>query len=72
MLLDSIEVGWGRDNPAFRQIFTSLFIPGGTPEQHATDRYLKLAAAIGCDVDGHPLDQRLPQRSLGTSSDQGC
>jgi pimeloyl-ACP methyl ester carboxylesterase len=25
--------GWGRDNPAFRQVFTSLFIPGGTPEQ---------------------------------------
>ena len=25
--------GWGQDNPAFRQIFTSQFIPGGTPEQ---------------------------------------
>jgi pimeloyl-ACP methyl ester carboxylesterase len=25
--------GWGRDNPAFRQVFTSAFIPGGTPEQ---------------------------------------
>ena len=25
--------GWGRDNPAFRQIFTSQFIPGGTTEQ---------------------------------------
>jgi pimeloyl-ACP methyl ester carboxylesterase len=25
--------GWGRENPAFRQIFTSLFIPDGTPEQ---------------------------------------
>jgi pimeloyl-ACP methyl ester carboxylesterase/DNA-binding winged helix-turn-helix (wHTH) protein len=28
-----VRHGWGRDNPAFRQIFTSLFIPGGTPEQ---------------------------------------
>ena len=28
-----IRDGWGQDNPAFRQIFTSLFIPGGTPEQ---------------------------------------
>jgi pimeloyl-ACP methyl ester carboxylesterase/DNA-binding CsgD family transcriptional regulator len=28
-----MRIGWGRDNPAFRQIFTSLFIPGGTPEQ---------------------------------------
>jgi pimeloyl-ACP methyl ester carboxylesterase/DNA-binding winged helix-turn-helix (wHTH) protein len=25
--------GWGQENPAFRQIFTSLFIPGGTHEQ---------------------------------------
>src|SRR5918997_1439875 len=25
--------GWGADNPAFRQMFTSLFVPDGTPEQ---------------------------------------
>ena len=25
--------GWGKENPAFRQLFTSLFIPGGTEEQ---------------------------------------
>src|SRR5215813_9178234 len=25
--------GWGQENPAFRQIWTSQFIPGGTPEQ---------------------------------------
>jgi pimeloyl-ACP methyl ester carboxylesterase/DNA-binding winged helix-turn-helix (wHTH) protein len=25
--------GWGQENPAFRQIFTSLFIPGATPAQ---------------------------------------
>jgi len=28
-----MRIGWGRTNPAFRQLFTSLFIPGGTPEQ---------------------------------------
>src|SRR2546421_5349127 len=28
-----MRIGWGRDNPAFRQLFTSLFIPGGTREQ---------------------------------------
>jgi pimeloyl-ACP methyl ester carboxylesterase/DNA-binding CsgD family transcriptional regulator len=33
LLLDLIELGWGRDNPAFRQVFTSLFIPDGSPEQ---------------------------------------
>jgi len=26
--------GWGQDNPAFRQMFTSLFIPSGTTEEY--------------------------------------
>ena len=26
------EVGWGLNNPAFRQMFTSLFVPRATPE----------------------------------------
>jgi len=25
--------GWGKENPAYRQIFTSLFLPDATPEQ---------------------------------------
>ncbi|HEX6997193.1 MAG TPA: alpha/beta fold hydrolase [Gammaproteobacteria bacterium] len=29
-----IEAGWGQSNPAFRQLFTSLFIPNATEEQH--------------------------------------
>lgn len=32
-MLTLIRHGWGRDNPAFRQMFTSSFIPGGTREQ---------------------------------------
>jgi pimeloyl-ACP methyl ester carboxylesterase/DNA-binding CsgD family transcriptional regulator len=32
-IVDLIRVGWGRDNPAFRQIFTSRFIPGGSDDQ---------------------------------------
>ena len=32
-LLTLILHGWGQDNPAFRQVFTSSFIPDGTPEQ---------------------------------------
>jgi pimeloyl-ACP methyl ester carboxylesterase len=28
-----MRVGWGQDNPAFRQMFTSQFIPGATKEQ---------------------------------------
>lgn len=27
------EMGWGSDNPAYRQIFTHTYIPGGTHEQ---------------------------------------
>jgi DNA-binding winged helix-turn-helix (wHTH) protein/pimeloyl-ACP methyl ester carboxylesterase len=34
VLQNLIRVGWGRDNPAFRQVFGTLFIPEGTPEQH--------------------------------------
>jgi pimeloyl-ACP methyl ester carboxylesterase/DNA-binding CsgD family transcriptional regulator len=33
-LVKLIRLGWGRDNPAFRQVFTSQFIPDGTHEQH--------------------------------------
>jgi DNA-binding winged helix-turn-helix (wHTH) protein/pimeloyl-ACP methyl ester carboxylesterase len=33
MLLTLVRQGWGRENPAFRQFFTSLFVPEGTPEQ---------------------------------------
>jgi pimeloyl-ACP methyl ester carboxylesterase/DNA-binding winged helix-turn-helix (wHTH) protein len=28
-----IEQGWGQDNPAFRQLFTSMFLPGGSQDQ---------------------------------------
>jgi class 3 adenylate cyclase/pimeloyl-ACP methyl ester carboxylesterase len=28
-----MRIGWGADNPAFRQMFTGLFIPGATHEQ---------------------------------------
>jgi pimeloyl-ACP methyl ester carboxylesterase/DNA-binding SARP family transcriptional activator len=31
--LTLMRLGWGQDNPAFRHIFTSLFIPNGTAEQ---------------------------------------
>ncbi len=30
-----IRQGWGQQNPAFRQFFTSCFVPDGTPEQMA-------------------------------------
>ena len=33
MLGDLIRLGWGRESPAFRQVFSMMFIPEGTPEQ---------------------------------------
>src|SRR5687768_11143416 len=35
LIIEAIRIGWGKENPAFRQLFTSRFIPGGTPEQLA-------------------------------------
>jgi class 3 adenylate cyclase/pimeloyl-ACP methyl ester carboxylesterase len=32
-MLTLMRLGWGQANPAFRQLFTSQFIPGGTKEQ---------------------------------------
>jgi class 3 adenylate cyclase/pimeloyl-ACP methyl ester carboxylesterase len=32
-MLTLMRLGWGQENPAFRQLFTSQFIPGGTKEQ---------------------------------------
>ena len=32
-MIDLVQLGWGSDNPTFRQVFTSRFIPGGTDQQ---------------------------------------
>jgi pimeloyl-ACP methyl ester carboxylesterase/DNA-binding CsgD family transcriptional regulator len=32
-MVDLARVAWGKDNPTFRQVFTSRFIPGGSHEQ---------------------------------------
>jgi len=63
LMLRMIQVGWGKDHPAFRQVFTSLFIPGATREQ--TEWFNELqrisatpenAARMGATFDG--LDVR--------------
>jgi pimeloyl-ACP methyl ester carboxylesterase/DNA-binding CsgD family transcriptional regulator len=33
VMLELLEAGWGTEEPAFRQVFTSLMIPGGTADQ---------------------------------------
>lgn len=32
-MVELARVAWGKDNPTFRQVFTSRFIPGGSQEQ---------------------------------------
>jgi len=32
-MVELTRLGWGKDNPTFRQLFTSRFIPGGAHEQ---------------------------------------
>jgi len=39
-----IGIGWGRDNPAFRQFFTSLFMPDATAEQMQSFNELQRAS----------------------------
>jgi pimeloyl-ACP methyl ester carboxylesterase/DNA-binding CsgD family transcriptional regulator len=34
-IIEVLRIGWGKHNPSFRQLFTSRFIPEGTPEQIA-------------------------------------
>jgi pimeloyl-ACP methyl ester carboxylesterase len=34
-MLALVEAGWGTNHPAFHQIFASLYLPDGTPEQIA-------------------------------------
>ena len=32
-MINVIRVGWGQENPAFRQLFSTQLMPGGSPEQ---------------------------------------
>ncbi|MGD8824481.1 MAG: alpha/beta fold hydrolase [Myxococcales bacterium] len=69
-----MRASWGSDNPAFRQLFTSTFIPNATPEhmkwmndlQRMTaspDNALRLRVAAG-DIDVRPLLPRITAPTL--------
>jgi DNA-binding SARP family transcriptional activator/pimeloyl-ACP methyl ester carboxylesterase len=66
-MITLVGIGWGRDNPAFRQMFTSMFMPDAPPETQSWFNELqrmtttprnavKLLRAIG-DID---ITARLP------------
>ena len=46
-LLTLTRAGWGRDNPAYRQLFTSRFMPGATTEQMGWFNDMQLVSTSG-------------------------
>src|SRR5262249_6351621 len=83
-LLKLVRVGWGRDNPAFRQVFTSLMIPGATLEQAQWVNDLQRVSnspenaarllQVFCDIDVTRLLPRVaaPTRVLHSRGEAPC
>jgi pimeloyl-ACP methyl ester carboxylesterase/DNA-binding CsgD family transcriptional regulator len=46
-MIELTRTAWGQDNPTFRQVFTSRFIPGGTAEQLQWFNDLCLKTTVG-------------------------
>ena len=81
-MVDLARVAWGKDNPAFRQVFTSRFIPGGTPEQLQwwNDLCVKttsgeivaslLTARAAVDIEGALDGVRVPTLVLHARNDE--
>jgi pimeloyl-ACP methyl ester carboxylesterase/DNA-binding CsgD family transcriptional regulator len=72
-LLNLIRIGWGRENPAFRQVFTSLFIPDGTFEQfrwfnelHQMSSSAENAARLAEEFSGIDVTALAPQVRVPT------
>jgi len=68
VLRNMIRIGWGRDNPAFRQVWGTLFVPDGTPEQHQwfddLTRTLPMENALRIIELTHSIDVREQAASL--------
>lgn len=56
-MVDLAQVAWGSQNPTFRQVFTSRFIPGGSVEQLQWFNDLCLRTTTG-EVFAHLLQAR--------------
>ncbi|HSD28737.1 MAG TPA: alpha/beta fold hydrolase [Vicinamibacteria bacterium] len=76
-----IREGWGRDTPAFRQVFTTLFMPEASPEQAAwfnelqrastsAENAVRLTEATGAvDLTGRLASVRAPTLVLHATQD---
>ncbi|MEJ1095114.1 MULTISPECIES: alpha/beta fold hydrolase [unclassified Pseudoxanthomonas] len=81
-VMEVVGLGWGSDNPAFRQLFTSRFAPQGTPVQidwfnelcrrttSAKNACALLQARGGIDVRDDLARVRVPTLVLHCSRDQ--
>jgi pimeloyl-ACP methyl ester carboxylesterase/DNA-binding winged helix-turn-helix (wHTH) protein len=62
ILRNLIRVGWGRDNPAFRQVFGTLFLPDGNPDQFRwfddLARTVPVENALRIEETAHGIDVR--------------
>jgi pimeloyl-ACP methyl ester carboxylesterase len=72
-MLTLIKEGWGQNNPAFRQIWTTLFLPEGTPEQMQWFNDLQRistspenAVKISTVTGGIDVERLLPQVAVPT------
>ena len=57
-MIDLTRVAWGKENPTFRQVFTSRFIPGATPEQLKWWNELCLRSISSGEVAARLLESR--------------
>jgi pimeloyl-ACP methyl ester carboxylesterase/DNA-binding winged helix-turn-helix (wHTH) protein len=81
LVMQALPLGWGRDNPAFRQFFATIFLPEGTPEQHrwfgelqrtttSPETAVRLRTAAGeIDVSGLAPRVRAPTLVLHATGD---
>ena len=58
MMIKLATLGWGKENPAFRQFFTSQFIPGATMEQQ---RWFNELERISCSPENAVQFMRISQ-----------
>ena len=70
-LVAAIRAGWTTDDPTFRHVFSSLFLPNGTPEQMAWYEDLlrtsTTAGDRGAAVRSARRDRRLRSRAAGAA-----
>jgi pimeloyl-ACP methyl ester carboxylesterase/DNA-binding CsgD family transcriptional regulator len=74
LLQSLVRVGWGRDDPVFRRVFTSRFLPEGSPEQMAWfDELQRVSAtpasaerlrAVWAQIDVSDLLERIESSTL--------